>query len=353
MKQGVELIERLSLCFGPTSFEGEVANAVREELSDTGLSFEADRMGNLVAHLPGVAHAPRILLSAHMDEVGFMITEIEDEGFLRFATLGGIHKSVLCGRAVMLGNETHRVPGVIAAKGIHLQTADERKKLPRIEDLYIDIGTKSREETEALVSRGDFGVFDTPFSRFGESKELIKGKALDDRVGCAALIELTRHLVKHPVAADVWVAFTVREEIGRSGATVVANRIAPDAAVVLESTAVADIAGVKENSRVASLGAGGALSLVDRSTLYDRALVDIALEAGKRHGILVQVKRFVSGGNDAAHIQRSGAGVRCMALSLPTRYLHAPMSVASLRDYESIIQLLSAMLAEWKVEVEK
>ena len=351
--KGVELIEKLSLCFGPTSFEGEVASAIREELSDTGLCFETDRMGNMVAEIKGSAGAPRILLSAHLDEVGFMITDIEEEGFLRFATLGGIHESVLCGRAVTLGNEHCRVPGVIAAKGIHLQDAEERKKLPKIEDLYIDIGTKSRAETEALVNRGDFGVFDTPFARFGECGGFMKGKALDDRAGCAALIELTRELVAHPVEADVFVAFTVREEIGRSGAAVVANRVRPDVAVVLESTAVADLAGVRENSRVAELGGGGALSLADRSTLYDRDLVDFALETGARKGIPAQVKRFVSGGNDAAHIQRSGAGVRCMALSLPTRYLHAPMSVASVADYHNIVRLLSCMLAEWKVEEKK
>lgn len=348
MKQGVELIEKLALCFGPTSCEGEVEAAIREELAGTGAVLETDRMGNLTAHLPGKENCPRILLSAHMDEVGFMITHIEEKGYLRFDTLGGIDPAVLSGRAVTLGDESKRVNGVIAAKGIHQQTAEERKKLPDIDDLYIDIGTSSREETEALLCRGDFGTFDTPFCRFGKDGAYIKSKALDDRMGCAVLIEVLRALDGKDLPLDLWFAFTVREEIGKSGALVSASRIAPDCAIILETTAIADVANVDPACRVASVGEGGVLSLLDRSTIYDRELVSFALETGKKRGIPVQVKRYVSGGNDAAHIQRSGVGVRCLALSAPTRYLHAPVSVASIKDYESMVALVSAMLCDWK-----
>ena len=330
MKQGVELIEKLSLCFGPTSCEGEVEAAIRAELAGTRAVLETDRMGNLTAHLPGKENCPRILLSAHMDEVGFMITHIEEKGYLRFDTLGGIDVAVLSGRAVTLGDDAKRVRGVIAAKGIHQQSAKERKELPKIEDLYIDIGTNSREETEALLARGDFGVFDPPFCRFGKIGAYIKGKALDDRMGCALLIEVLRALDGKDLPLDLWFAFTVREEISKSGALVTANRIAPDCAIILETTAIADVAGVDPACRVASVGEGGVLSLLDRSTIYDRDLVDFALETGKKHDVPVQIKRYVSGGNDAAHIQRSGIGVKCLALSAPTRYLHAPVSVASI-----------------------
>ena len=348
MKQGVELIEKLSLCFGPTSCEGEVEAAIREELVGTSAILETDRMGNLTAHLPGKEGCPRILLCAHMDEVGLMITHVEEKGYLRFDTLGGIDAAVLCGRAVTLGDETKRVHGVIAAKGIHQQSKKEREKLPEIDDLYIDIGTSSREETEALLSRGDFGTFNTPFCRFGKDGAYIKGKALDDRMGCAVLIEVLRELDGKDLPLDLWFAFTVREEIGRSGALVTANRIAPDCAIILETTAIADVAGADPACRVASGGEGGVLSLLDRSTIYDRALVDFALETGKKHDVPVQVKRYVSGGTDAAHVQRSGIGVCCLALSAPTRYLHAPVSVASIKDYESMVALVIAMLRDWK-----
>lgn len=348
MKHGVELIEKLALCFGPTSCEGEVETAIREELAGTHAILETDRMGNLTAHLKGPEGSPRVMLSAHMDEVGFMITHIEEKGYLRFDTLGGIDYAVLSGRAVTLGDEQRRVPGVICAKGIHQQTAEERKKLPEIEDLYIDIGTSSREETEALLERGDFGTFDTPFCRFGKDGAYIKCKALDDRLGCAVLIEVLRAVECLDLPLDLWFCFTVREEIGKSGAGVTAHRIRPDAAVILETTAIADVANVEPCRRVATVGEGGVLSLLDRSSVYDRRLIDFALETGKKGNIPVQVKRYVSGGNDAAHIQRSGVGVRCLALSAATRYLHAPVSVAAVKDFESMIALLVAMLKEWK-----
>lgn len=351
MTKGIELIKRLALAFGPTSCEGEVAAIIREELQDSTAILESDRMGNLTAHFPGKEGLPRVMLSAHMDEVGFMITRIEDKGYLRFDTLGGIDAAVLSGRFVTLGNEKMHVPGVIAAKGIHQQSAKERKKLPEIEDLYIDVGTTSHFDTAGFLLEGDFGVFDTPFVTFGKEKEYIKCKALDDRMGCAALIEILRAVEGLDLPLDLWFCFTTREEIGKSGALVTANRVKPDFAIILETTAIADVADVDPSRRVAEVGKGGVLSLLDRSTIYDRALIDFALDTGKRHTIPVQVKRYVSGGNDAAHVQRSGVGVRCMALSAATRYLHAPASVASIKDYESIKALVVAMLQEWKEDI--
>lgn len=348
MTKGMELIKKLALAFGPTSCEGEVAALIREELKDSTAILESDRMGNLTARFSGKEGLPRVMLSAHMDEVGFMITHIEEKGYLRFDTLGGIDPSVLSGRFVTLGDEQKRVRGVIAAKGIHQQSAKERKKLPEIKDLYMDIGTNSREESEQLLQLGDFGVFDTPFSTFGKENEYIKCKALDDRMGCALLIELLREVESLDLPLDLWFCFTVREEIGKSGALVTANRVKPQFAIILETTAIADIADVDPSRRVAEVGNGGVLSLLDRSTIYDREMIDFALDTAKEHGIPVQVKRYVSGGNDAAHIQRSTEGVRCMALSAATRYLHAPVSVASFADYKSMKALVLSMLKDWK-----
>ena len=352
MKQGIELIKELALAFGPPSCEGEVTALIERELQDCGAELTKDRMGNLLARLPGPQGSPRVLLSAHTDEVGFMITEIDDEGFLRFENVGGIHEGVLMGRQVLLGDEQRRVPGVIAAKGIHVQTAEERKKLPKSSELYIDIGTKDRAESEALLSRGDFGVFDVPFTRLGEQGEYMACKALDDRLGCAVLIELLRAVKDKHLPLDLYFAFTVREEIGRSGALVTANRLAPDVAFIIETTAIADHPLVPEHKRVASVGAGGVISLLDRSTIYDRTLVDLALDCAKVQQIPVQIKKYVSGGNDAACIQKSRAGVRCMALSAPTRYLHAPVSVAAVRDFEAMVALLAAVLEKLKGALE-
>ena len=344
MTSGVKLIGKLSLAFGPTGCEGEVEGLIRAELAGLPVELMTDRMGNLTAHLAGPAGAPRVLLSAHMDEVGFMVTEIESNGFLRFATLGGIDPRVMVGRAVTLGDEKKRVAGVISAKGIHFQSAEERSKMPQLKDMYIDIGVSSREEAEQYVSLGDFGTFDTPFLPFGKEKAFLSGKALDDRVGCAVLIEVLRAVADKHLPLDVWFAFTVREEIGISGATVVANRVSPDMAFVIETTAMADLPDVPAARRVADIGKGGVLSLLDNGTIYDRALIDRVLKVAGEKNIPVQVKRYVSGGNDAKHIHQSGVGVRCVALSAPTRYLHAPVSVAKYSDIEAMIALLAAML---------
>ncbi len=349
MNKGLALLEKLSLCFGPTSCEGDVEKAIREELTGTRAELFTDRMGNLTAHLAGPAGATRVMLSAHMDEVGFMITEIDEHGFLRFDRVGGFDTRVVCGRFVTIWNGQAYIPGVIAAKGIHLQDADERKKSPEFEKMYIDIGADSREEAEALVSLGDLGAFSTPFATFGKDHAYMRGKALDDRLGCALLIEVLREMEQNSPALDLWFCFTVREEIGKSGALVTANRVKPDAAIILETTAIADRPDVDESKRVATVGKGGVLSLVDRSTIYDREMIDFALDTAKKGNIPVQVKRYVSGGNDAAHIQKSGIGVRCMALSAPTRYLHAPVSVAAVRDYEAMRELVCAMLKDWRV----
>ena len=346
MREGIELIKALSLAFGPTGCEGAVAELVKEEIKDLPVSLSYDRMGNLVAHLKGPEGAPRVLLSAHMDEVGFMVTEIEKKGFLRFSPLGGIDPRVMVGRAVVLGDESKRVNGVIAAKGIHFQNAEERAKMPELKDMYIDIGVADKEAAEQLVALGDFGTFDTPFMLLGEEGEYLSGKALDDRLGCAVLIELLRRVARQSLPLDLFFAFTVREEIGLSGATVVANRIAPDIAFILEATAMADLPDVPAARRVADMGCGGVLSLLDNATIYDRDLIDRAQEIGRRLSIPVQVKRFVSGGNDAKNVQRTGTGVRCMALSAPTRYLHAPVTVAKNSDVEAMIALLEAMLLE-------
>ena len=349
MNKGLALLEKLSLCFGPTSMEDAVEQAIREELAGTRAELFTDRMGNLTAHLAGPAGAPRVMLAAHMDEVGFMITEIDADGFLRFDRVGGFDTRVVCGRFVSIQHEGNYIPGVIAAKGIHLQDADERKKVPEFEKMYIDIGADSREEAEALVSLGDLGTFSTPFATFGKDNAYMRGKALDDRLGCALMIEVLRELAQDPPELDLWFCFTVREEIGKSGAQVTANRVKPDAAIILETTAIADRPDVDERKRVATVGKGGVLSLLDNGTIYDRDMINFALETAKNGNIPVQVKRYVSGGNDAARIQRSGIGVRCMALSAPTRYLHAPVSVAAVRDYEAMRELVLAMLKDWRV----
>lgn len=344
----VELIRRLSLAFGPSGSEETVRQTIAQEIADLPCTAHTDRMGNLIARMTfGEGEdRPRLMVSAHMDEVGFMVTEALDDGYLRVDSVGGIDPSVIAGRKVTLMGREGALRGVLCSKAIHHKSAEERKKTVPIEKLYVDIGAVEREEAERLAPVGTFGTFDSEFYWFGRGERMAKGKALDDRMGCAALIEVMRTLAADPpgVNLEVYFCFTVREEIGLSGAKVAAHTIAPDFALVLETTAVGDIAETKDAQRVASVRGGGAVSLMDRSTVYDRAFVDFLMKTAEDEGIAAQIKKYVSGGNDAGHIHKTGTGVRTAALSVPTRYLHSPACVASLDDYEAVRDLTMAVI---------
>ncbi len=350
MKKDIELISELSLLFGPSGFEGEVADFIEKRIGDFCDSLVRDRTGNLIALIrcgdPAADGRQRLMLSAHMDEVGVMITEICDDGLLRFDTVGGIDASVIEGRCMTLGDEGGRYPAIVASKAIHHIPRKDRTRVSKTEKLYIDMGAVCREEAEAHISVGSFGTFCSEFYLFGENDEYMKGKALDDRMGCASLIEIMERLYAHRPDGDldIYFCFTVREEIGLSGARVAADKLSPDIAIVLEATAVADLPEIPPNRRVADMGKGGALSVADRSTIYDRELLELALRVGKEQDIPVQLKRYVSGGNDAGSIHKSGGGVRTLALSVPTRYLHSPSCVASILDYRAVRDLTEAIV---------
>ncbi len=354
---GFELLEKLSLIFGPSGCEGEVADFIVSQIEGDCDSYTRDRVGNIIAKVSGRgieynSESPKkVMICAHMDEVGIMVSDITEEGYLKFMTVGGISPTVLLDKRVVIGEGDKRINGIISSKAIHMQTAEERTKVIPTSKMYIDIGASSEAEAREYVEIGDVGVFDSDFLRFGAGDKLIKGKALDDRLGCAIMIDVMRQLHESDkgLEYDVYFAFTCCEEIGVSGAVVAANTICPDAAIVLESTAVADISGVPEASRVAKLGEGGAISLMDRSTIYDRNIVEVALSVAEIKGIKAQIKRYVSGGNDSANIQRSGKGVKVLSLSAPSRYIHSASNVVHADDVESMKELVYALVAGGKL----
>ena len=349
MTEKLELLRSLCLAFGPSGCEDNVRELILNEGKKYCSNYTIDSMGNLIFRVCPSDFKKKIMISAHMDEVGFMLHTITEEGYIKFSTLGGIDEKVLSGRCVTLGNETKKVSGVISSKAIHHQSAEERKISTPAKDMLIDIGASSKEQAESLVEIGDYGTFDSEFYLFGdELNPLIKSKALDDRLGCAVMLLVMKKIAMGEITPSMEVdfCFTVREELGLSGAQVVAQILSPDYAIVLETTAVSDVAGVAPALRVADVGKGGVLSLLDRSTIYDNGFVRFALETAKTNHIPAQVKRFVSGGNDAGHIHKSGKGVKCLALSAPTRYLHSPACVAALSDYESMEALVGAMLSD-------
>ncbi len=346
----IELIRELSLIFGPTGCEDRVADTLFCEAAKYADKIVRDRMGNIIAKVSfgNGEKRKKIMLSAHMDEVGFMIEQIKSDGMLTFACVGGIDPSVMAGRKVFVGNEKNLISGIICSKAIHHKSKGERDSATDCERLFIDIGAVDREEAKNYVSVGDFATFDSEFFTFGADSKMIKGKALDDRMGCSVLIEVLRRLKSEKIDADIdiYFCFTTREEIGYSGAETVAERIRPDFALVFESTAVGDIADAPANKRVADLSHGAVISVADRSTIYDKDLIDIAFATAKQKDIPLQVKRYISGGNDASHIHKSGVGVRTLAISIPTRYLHSAACVAHIDDYDSSCKIAYELLCE-------
>lgn len=283
--------------------------------------YETDQNGNLICFKKGKnAAKKKIMADAHMDEVGFIASFICDNGFIKFQTVGGIDAAVMLGKRVVFENGTI---GVIGMKPVHLLSADEKKAMPKADSLYIDIGAASKKEAEDNISLGDTATFARECADLGDN---LLARAIDDRAGVAVLIKLLQSDMEY----DFYATFTVQEEVGLRGAKTAAYTVSPDAAVILESTTASDLHSVAEDKKVCRLGMGPAISFMDRSTLYDRKLFDFANSLKAKH----QVKEYVSGGNNAGAVHLSKGGVPTITVSLPTRYIHSPSSVASVCDLE-------------------
>lgn len=299
-----------------------------------------DNLGNVIVEKKGRKPAKnKVMLSAHMDEVGFIITYITEEGFLKFSPVGGIDERVVFGRSVTVGDRN--IHGVIASKAIHQLSAQERKKVPEFDNMYIDIGAENKKKAEEYVSLGDSAYFDSDFIEFGDG--YIKAKALDDRMGCAVLLEILNSETEY----DITVCFVTQEEIGTRGAAVAANTVMPDYAIVAEGTTACDISDVPDSKKVCTLGGGAVVSYMDRGTVYDLDLYKTAIKTAEDNGIKCQTKTVVAGGNDAAAIHKSGAGVKTVAVSVPTRYIHSPSCVAKSEDINSVKQLIIKLAEEF------
>ncbi len=295
--------------------------------------MHTDAMGNLFVHLKGVKRADKkVMLAAHMDEVGVIATGITEDGFIRFCEVGGIDKSVLFGHRVKFGD----VVGVIGGKAIHMCEGDEKSQIPS-GDLLIDIGVDSREDAEKLVSIGDTAVFDSDFCEIGN---LVKGRAIDDRAGCAILMELC----KTQPEADVWVVFTVQEEVGLRGAKTASFSLDPDIGIVIDATTAADTVGVPSEKQVCQVGEGAVVSFMDRRTLYDKSLYDVIMNTARECSVKAQPKSMVAGGNDAGSIQTAASGSKVAAISLPCRYIHSPSCVLSMNDMKAVYDLVSVLI---------
>lgn len=335
-----DISERLiELCGidGTSGDEGAVRDYIAARI--TADKMYTDNLGNLIVFKRGrKTPKNKLMFAAHMDEVGFMVTDITEEGFLRFGAVGGVDPRVVLGRSLRFKNG---ICGVVGTKAVHQQSAEERKKAPDFGEMLIDIGASGREQAEKFVQRGDCTVFDSDAFCFGDG--FIKSKAIDDRAGCLIMMDMINGTPEY----DAWYVFTVQEEVGTRGAKAAAFTVQPDIAVVLETTTACDISGVSGDKRVCRLGEGCVVSFMDRGTIYDRELYRLARDTADSLGIPNQTKTLIAGGNDSGAIHVSAGGVRTCALSLPCRYLHSPSCVIKECDYDAAAGLAAAVLTEF------
>ena len=324
-------------CLNSTSGdEGSVRDFIINEIKDY-CEYEIDNLGSVIAHKKGRKLPKKtVSINAHMDEVGFIITGITEDGYLRFTSVGGIDSRVCLDRLVTVGKNS--IKGVIADKAFHLLSSDEKSKCPDFDGLLIDIGADSKEQAENVVNVGDFVYFVSDYVELGNG--FIKAKALDDRIGCMLMLEL----IKSDLEYDTVFCFNVQEEVGLRGSKCTAHRVNADVAVVLETTTAADLCGVSGCDRVCVLGDGPVVSFMDRSTIYDRGLFDLAFSVARDNSIPIQTKTAVAGGNDAGAIQTAGNGARVIAISLPCRYIHSANSVVKKSDIENTRKLIKELL---------
>jgi endoglucanase len=339
----MDLLQRLSEAFGPSGFEDEVRVILSEVVAPLADEVRTDRLGNLIATRRG-RREEVLLLDAHMDEVGFLVSYIEESGFLRLSPLGGWDARVLPAHAVTVrGRDGRTVRGVIGTIPPHVTQESDRSKAFKLEELFVDVGARSRAEAEGLgIEVGSPCVPGYAFEHLNE--DLVMGKAFDDRAGCAVAVGALEALRGTDLDLTLVCAFTISEELGLRGARTVANQIAPHVALALEGTTAVDVPGISGARLLASMGAGPAVTLADRSIVASREVVTLLEEVAEKGGIPFQRKLPGGGGTDAGAIQTSGAGALVGVVSVPCRYIHAPLSLLRPSDLDAAVRLVTGFV---------
>ncbi len=338
MNEIKELLQELSEAVGVSGGEEAVRKIVYDAVASDVDEIKTDTLGNLITLKKGQGRDPlKVMVAAHMDEIGLMITGHDSNGGLKFQSVGGVLDTALAGKRVQVGPKC--VPGVIGIKPIHLSKGNEARQVVKKDSLRIDVGASSKDAAKEIAKIGDLATFLTPFSDLGPT---FMGKALDDRAGCAALIQLVKG---EPFSFDLYAVFTVQEEVGLRGARVAAYAIEPDAAFVLDCTPANDLPREKDVSPNTVLGKGPAIYIMGGRTFSDRRLVTLLTEAGDEEGIPYQMRQPGGGGTDAGTIQLARGGVPVVSVSVPGRYIHSPAAIINRQDFENTPRLVRAALS--------
>jgi len=335
------LLEDYCNIYAGAGDEHLMRDAVRRDVEHCADEMSVNPLGNLTVTRKGKTGAGAVLLSAHMDEVAFILRSIEKNGLLKFSTAGGFVPKVLPGNAVAIGKK--RVPGVIACKSYHLMTSEEKKKAPLVKELFIDIGASTKDEVKELKP-GDYVYFTSAF--FIQNGKYF-GKAFDDRAGCAALTETLNEYRSSPPAVTIHAVYTAQEEVGLRGAATAAfgyRNVLFN--LNLEGTTCADRELEQTYSPSTEMGRGPAVTFMDKTTITQRALLDFVISVAEQYSIPFQLKQTVSGGTDAGMIHLTEGGIPSVTISLPVRYIHGPWNIVSEDDFTHYCELAKAMIRE-------
>ena len=325
----IELLKTLCALPGPSGCEYPVSDYIRAQAQPYADEIREDSIGNLMIFRKGKKSGKTLMIDAHMDEVGIICKGYTDDGCIKFGFVGGVDPRVVIGRRVLFGN----VRGVIGLKAVHLTTREERKTMPKTSSLYIDIGASDKKAAKKRVPLGTYGVFDSACVEFGDG--MLKAKAIDDRVGCAAALTL----LKEQPPIDTWFVFSVQEEVGLRGARCAAFGLKPDLCLILEGTTAADLAEAAPEKQVCSLRNGVVIPFMDRGTIYNQQLFEVMRTLAQRNHIAWQTKHRVAGGTNAGRIHLTADGIATVGLAVPVRYIHSPSCVAAIEDINGMLAL--------------
>jgi len=337
----VNVLEKLSNAYGVAGREEEVQALMKEFIKPHVDEVKQDKLGNIIGFKKGKKGTPKVMLAAHMDEIGLMVKNITKEGFMYFAKIGGIDDRILVSQKVVVHTNKGPITGVIGSKPPHILKEEEKKKVVEADKLFIDVGATSEEKAQKIGVRiGDPISFDIKFARVGE--DAVVGKAFDDRVGCAALIETLRRL--HEVDCTLYAVGTIQEEVGLRGATVAAFQLRPDVGVALDVTVAGDVPWVEEVEAPIKMRKGPSITVTDSGLITHPKVLKWFIDAAEESKVPYQLEAELSGTTDAAKIALSREGVPSGVISIPTRYIHSPASLLSLKDLENTAKLTVAAL---------
>lgn len=339
------LLEELSNAFGPSGYEADVRAIMRRELGPLTTSMETDGLGSLIAVASRSPDAPRVMMAAHMDELGMIVRFITDEGYVKFVTLGGWLDQGLINQRFWIKTRKGAVLGVTGLKTPHIMQGDERTRLRLRDEIFLDVGARSKADAaERLGIRpGDPIAPDSKFAIL-QGGELYLGKAWDDRVGCAVMVEVMRRLKESPARVNVYAVATVQEEIGLRGAHTASNMVKPDIGISIESGVAADYPGIKEEEAQERLGGGAGLFLHDSSMIPTLAFRDFFIDTAKAAGIPLQFNVLSGYGEDGAEMQKSFTGIPAVNVTVPTRYLHNHNGIIARADFDRAVDLIVAAI---------